>query len=343
MSILLHDLSELEGAVGGGPYRSNLDLADAVLSGRAKGPLADFILNKMAFCFGDVERKALEELETIREKALSDLEGLLDSACTNIEENKGHCYRASSSKQALRIVEDLVGSGKIVFKSFSWTLEEIGVGEILRRSNQVLDTSVPLALAELRARGEVKDLLKGFDIEIGEDPVRDVEALYRRKMHDADVGITGVRVVAADPGAMVFLPYSGMDRLLSMAPEVHIIVAGIEEVVPTYADAFAVSEFIYRYGKGYYSFMGFVGGPSKTGDIEKRVTYGAHGPKEFHVIFLDDGRSEALKDGRLRTAITCLRASMLPCPETWPSWMEIIGRESENRGVDGVGRCPQPD
>ena len=59
-----------------------------------------------------------------------------------------------------------------------------------------------------------------------------------------------------------------------------------------------------------------ISGPSKTGDIEKTTTYGAHGPRELHVVFLDNGRSEMAKDPALREALYCLRCGgcMYECP-----------------------------
>ncbi len=339
MSILLRDLSELRGAIEGGPFSTNLQLVDEVLSGNASGPLADFILEKLAFCFGEVNEDAMKEILSLREKAFDEIDHLVEEACENIEENKGHCYRASSRQEAIDIVKSLVGSGKIVIKSFDFAVEEIGVGKELREDNTVLDSSVPLAVSYLLPKigGDVvlehlKDLNLSGEIE------ESLAAYYRKKLHEADVGITGVRALAADPGAMSFLPDSGIDRLITMSPEIHIIVAGLEELVASYAEAFAITEFISRYSEGEYSFLGFVGGPSKTGDIEKRVTYGAHGPREFHVIILDDGRAKAMEERS--PAIMCPRASKLPCPEVWSAWKKILGLGGDVRGVKSFGRCP---
>jgi len=62
--------------------------------------------------------------------------------------------------------------------------------------------------------------------------------------------------------------------------------------------------------------VNIISGPSKTGDIEKVTTYGAHGPKEMHVVFVDNGRSEMAKDPVLREALYCLRCGgcMYECP-----------------------------
>ena len=78
-----------------------------------------------------------------------------------------------------------------------------------------------------------------------------------------------------------------------------------------------VAEVTWRYANYTVpSYVSMISGPSKTGDIEKVTTYGAHGPKEFHVIFLDGGRTELAKDPVLRQALYCLRCGgcLYECP-----------------------------
>jgi len=91
----------------------------------------------------------------------------------------------------------------------------------------------------------------------------------------------------------------------------------MEKLVPTLGDAFKVSEVTWRYANYTVpSYVSLVSGPSKTGDIEKVTTYGAHGPKEFHVIFMDDGRTDLAKHPILRQALHCLRCGgcLYECP-----------------------------
>ena len=55
-----------------------------------------------------------------------------------------------------------------------------------------------------------------------------------------------------------------------------------------------------------------ISSPSKTGDIEKTTTYGAHGPKELHVIFLDGGRTELAKNPILSQALKLPEMRRMP-------------------------------
>ena len=139
----------------------------------------------------------------------------------------------------------------------------------------------------------------------------------REKFVNADVGITGANVITADTGTVFLIENEGNIRFSTSAPPVHIVLVGIEKILPTLKDGMRMVEVVSRYA-GYkaMAYVSMISGPSKTGDIEKVVVYGAHGPKEFHVIFLDNGRSEAAKDPVIRKALRCLRcgACMYECP-----------------------------
>ena len=124
-------------------------------------------------------------------------------------------------------------------------------------------------------------------------------------------------MVAADTGTLFLIENEGNIRLATSAPPVHIALVGMEKLVPTLGDACKVAEVTWRYA-GYTTpkYISVVFGPSATGDIEKVTTYGAHGPREFHVIFLDAGRTELAKHPILRQVLYCLRCGgcLYECP-----------------------------
>jgi L-lactate dehydrogenase complex protein LldG len=141
--------------------------------------------------------------------------------------------------------------------------------------------------------------------------------LLREKYFQADIGMSGANVVAADTGALFLIENEGNIRLATGAPPVHIALVGMEKLVPTFIDACKVAEVTWRYAN--YTipqYISVVSGPSATGDIEKVVTRPAHGPKEFHVIFMDAGRTELAKHPILRQALYCLRCGgcLYECP-----------------------------
>ena len=141
--------------------------------------------------------------------------------------------------------------------------------------------------------------------------------LREDEMVGADIGMSGANVFAADTGTMFIIENEGNIRLSTALPPVHIAIIGTEKLVPTLHDAYKVSEVTWRYANySVPSYVSLISSPSKTGDIEKVTTFGAHGPRELHVIFLDDGRSELAKDPILSQTLHCLRCGgcLYECP-----------------------------
>ena len=106
----------------------------------------------------------------------------------------------------------------------------------------------------------------------------------RRVCAESDVGITTAEYAMADTGALVVLATAQESRLISLLPLVHItvlradrILTGLDELFTVMPDPGALS-----------SSMILIGGPSRTADIEQILTLGVHGPREIHLVLLDE-------------------------------------------------------
>ena len=109
----------------------------------------------------------------------------------------------------------------------------------------------------------------------------------RRRMADADLGITGVDYAMAETGTVVLLPRAGLSRLVSLAPTVHLAIVRPDEVLETLDDLFVLRRLAYyQNGEDMGSYMNFITGPSRTADIEQTLVVGVHGPKEAHLLLL---------------------------------------------------------
>jgi len=281
--------------------------------------------------------KMAEEVREIKEKAIGEMEKLARQACEAIESNKGKAYIAKTADEALKIIGDLVGTGKLIVKAKSMTGEEIGLREYLEElGNEVYETdtgefiiqklnSRPMHILSPAIHVPREDVARLFSEITGEElPPDDIERLVatarkllREKFFQADIGMSGANVVAADTGTLFLIENEGNINLATGAPPVYIALVGMEKLVPTLGDAYKVAEVTWRYANYTVpSYVSMISGPSKTGDIEKMITYGAHGPREFHVIFLDDGRTELAKYPILRQALYCLRCGgcLYECP-----------------------------
>ena len=280
--------------------------------------------------------KMAEEVRGIKEKAIGEMEELAEQASKAIEGNKGKAYIARTAEDALGIIDKLVGQHKLIVKGKSMTGEEIGLREHLEEhGNEVYETDLgefiiqklgsrPMHILSPAIHVPKEDVAKLFSKITGQELPPDIGTLVatarnllREKYFKADVGISGANVVAADTGTLFIIENEGNIRLATGAPPVHIALIGMEKLVPTLGDAYKVAEVTWRYANYTVpSYVSLISGPSKTGDIEKVTTYGAHGPKEFHVVFMDAGRTSLAKNPILRQALYCLRCGgcLYECP-----------------------------
>ncbi|ABB13727.1 LUD domain-containing protein [Carboxydothermus hydrogenoformans] len=306
----------------------NLALSRAVKSYREN-------VNKALSRFPHTVERAYEVRE-IKLQALSNLQDLYEKAAKSIEENHGKAYLAKDGSEALKIVSEIVGTGKLIVKVKSMVGEEIGLREHLEeRGNTLWETDLGEFIQQLRndrpmhilspaihiPREEVAKLFSAFfEKEIPPEIAAEVAAVrefMREKYFKADIGISGANIVAADTGSIFIIENEGNGRLATGAPPVHIVIVGLEKLVPTLDDAFKTAEVTWRYAQYTVpSYVNIISGPSKTGDIEKVTTYGAHGPKELHVIFLDNGRLSLSQNETFKEALLCLRCGgcLYECP-----------------------------
>ncbi len=283
-----------------------------------------------------------KEVRRIKEYSIQHMDELIKKACESIERNHGHCYYAKTKEEALEIFKELVGSGKLIVKSKSLTSEELHLREFLEEmGNEVYETDLGEFIVQLMGtrpthilapainvpREDVAKVLSKFmkekgiieeDLDDQDIPkmVETVRKFLRNKYFEADIGINGANALAADTGTMFIIENEGNARLSIGAPPVQIALIGVEKIVPTIEDAFKVTEVTWRYANYTVpAYVNLISGPSKTGDIEKVITYGAHGPKELHVILLDNGRTE-MRDKGYEEALYCLRCGtcLYECP-----------------------------
>lgn len=278
------------------------------------------------------------EIRKIKEHSIGRMHELVKEASEAIEGCNGHTYIAKTGEEARRIVADIVGEGKLIVKSKSLTCEEIELREYLEEvlKCKVFETDLGEFIVQLRKEKPThiinpsihvprEEVAKTFSKLAGRELPDDVSILvsfvreYLREYYvKADVGLSGANVVAAQTGTIFIVENEGNARFSTNAPPVHVCVVGMEKIVPTLSDAFKIIELLPAYASGIpmAAYVSLITGPSKTADIEKRLVYGVHGPKELHVIFLDNGRTEMVKHPVFREALYCLKCGgcLYECP-----------------------------
>jgi L-lactate dehydrogenase complex protein LldG len=114
-------------------------------------------------------------------------------------------------------------------------------------------------------------------------PILHVEGGYdKNEMEACDVGITECDVLVAQTGSLIVTSRSSGGRALSVLPPHHVVIARREQLVRDLTAAFALIQ--QKYEGNYPSMISLVTGPSRTGDIERILVLGAHGPKKLTVI-----------------------------------------------------------
>lgn len=110
------------------------------------------------------------------------------------------------------------------------------------------------------------------------------EGFDKRRLEACDVGITTCESLVAQLGSALVSSRSSGGRGLSILPHVHVIVATVDQVVPDLDVAIAQARS--RNAGETPSMLSFITGPSRTGDIERILVLGAHGPKELYVLLI---------------------------------------------------------
>jgi len=110
-------------------------------------------------------------------------------------------------------------------------------------------------------------------------------AFDKNTVEACDAGVTACECLVAQTGSILVSSARG-GRAVSILPHAHVVVATVDQVVPTLADAF--DQMRSRHAGRLPSMLSFITGPSRTGDIERILVLGAHGPKELFVILVGE-------------------------------------------------------
>jgi len=279
-----------------------------------------------------------DELRTrakaIKEHVLSRLDEYLVQFENNVKANGGHVHWAQTTQEANDIVVGLCEDAKArsVIKGKSMVGEETGLNEALESAGfETIETDLGEYIIQLakeppshiiapaihKTRSQIAELFRQFHdqqkypgkLESVADIVNEARAVMRQKYLSADVGITGANFLVADTGSTVLVTNEGNGDLCSSLPDTHIVVTGIEKIVPTLNDASVLLRLLTRNatGQDITAYTSFFTGARRQDEID--------GPKEFHIVLVDNGRSDMLNN-EYRDMLRCIRcgACMNHCP-----------------------------
>jgi L-lactate dehydrogenase complex protein LldF len=277
---------------------------------------------------------ARERSAGIKREAISHLDKYLLQFEERVKSRGGHVFWAETAEDARRYIADLASERSIrtVVKSKSMVTEEIHLTPALESLGvRVFETDLGEFIVQLRNeppfhivtpamhlnRAEIAKLFHEKLPEIATAPTDDPPQLVaaarralRREFFSAEMGITGANFLVADCGMIAITTNEGNDRLGTAIPRIHVAVAGIEKVLPRLEDLAVFWPVLATAGTGQpiSCYNTLIGGPRSANEPD--------GPEEFHVVLLDNGRTELLADAEQRDALYCIRcgACLNACP-----------------------------
>ncbi len=179
------------------------------------------------------------------------------------------------------------------------------------RPSHIIAPAVHLTkeLIEADFRRHHKQFPEGRPLSEPRQLVNEAREVLRRKYLEADVGITGANFLIAETGSSITVTNEGNAELTQLLPRVHIVIASLEKVVPTLEDATTILRVLARSATGqeFSTYTTFSTGPKRAEDPD--------GPEQYHVILLDNGRSNML-GSEFQDMLRCIRcgACMNHCP-----------------------------
>jgi L-lactate dehydrogenase complex protein LldF len=260
----------------------------------------------------------------LKERVLRHLDMHLVSLEESVTRAGGVVHWARDAEECNRVVGDIIAGHGVdeVVKAKSLTTEETGLNEALaQRGIHAWETDLAQLIIQLgddapshilvpaihKNREQIRALfartLPDAPPGLSDDPrelAETARAHLRKLFLSARVGISGVNFAVADTGTVSVVESEGNGRMCTTLPEVLISVMGIEKVIPSWEDLEVYLQLLPRSSTAermnpYTSLW--------TGVSE------SDGPREFHLVLLDNGRTHVLADTIGRQALNCIRCS----------------------------------
>ncbi len=310
-------------------------LADANLQKAMKSVEKGFIGKRRAAAEGLDEFEALRDrAKEIKDHTLAHLDLYLEAYEEKVAESGGHVHYAETAADARSIILDICrkAGARTVTKGKSMISEEIEINAHLEENGLVpIETDLGEYIIQLRGevpshiiapavhvlkeqveadfRAEHTHLADDRNLEEPESLLDEARQVLRQKFIDADVGITGANFLVAETGTSIIVTNEGNGDLTQILPEVHIVIASIEKIVPNLDDVSQILRVLARSATGQEMsvYTTLSTGPRREGDPD--------GPEEYHVVLLDNGRSSMIGT-EFQDMLRCIRcgACMNHCP-----------------------------
>jgi L-lactate dehydrogenase complex protein LldF len=315
--------------IGNEPLQSSLAIMGARLP----------LLRQMAMdAAGNFEQQR-QYVKQMKDHTLGNMAMYLEQFETQLLANGGQLHWAQTPADFNRIIGQIcedAGAQRVV-KGKSMVTEEAGLNDaLIARGLDLVETDLGEYIIQLaeeppshivgpaihKTVDQVRELFLQHH-KLGErtlaDPtaiVTEARQVLRDRFPNADVGIVGANALIAESGSTMLVTNEGNGDLCSTLPKVQIVATSIDKVVPTFEDASAILRLLARSatGQAITCYTSFFSGPKRPTDPD--------GPEQFHVVLLDNGRSEMLA-GKYRDMLRCIRCGS--CLNHCPVYTHVGG------------------
>ena len=273
---------------------------------------------------------ARERAKNVKWRVMERLDKYLEQFEQNFTRNGGKLIWAENTGEAQQAILKICREKncRTMVKSKSMVTEEIHLNDFMEENGiesvetdlgeyiQQLDGEAPYHIVTPAMHKSKEDVAKLFAEKLHTDINLSPEQLtlvarekLRKKYVEAEIGVTGANFIIADSGSIALTENEGNGRLSCAWPKTHIVVVGIEKVIPTLNDLALFWPLLATFGTGQKItvYNSIISGPRKPDETD--------GPDEMYVILLDNGRTNLMQH-KTRESLYCIRcgACLNACP-----------------------------
>jgi iron-sulfur cluster protein len=299
-----------------------------------------------------------QDLRTRKESAIEDLPLLIRQFKEKATAAGAVVYEAKDAAEANRYVIDLAKQHgvKRIVKSKSMLSEEIGLRDQLEHSGmEVVETDIGERIVQLAGErpahivgpaihktvAQISELFSEMvGRDLGTDPqllLDTVRGSLRQAYLDADMGISGANIGIAETGSIVILTNEGNGQMVTTLAPIQVAVVGIEKLMHSFDDMNAVLRLLSRscVGTKMTTYISVITGVSRADESSILPFSAGQGPRELHIILLDNGRNELRDSATFKEALYCIKCGA--CLNVCPVFGSVAGHTYGHVYQGGIG------
>lgn len=305
-----------------------------------------------------VQRVGVEYWERLRQAAhdlrlhaITHLDRYLPLLESKVSAAGGHVHWANDAEQVYEQVIEIAHRHRArrIVKVKSMLSEEIALNDVLRAAGlDVVETDLGEFIVQLDGsrpshptnpslhytKEYIAELFQR-KLRVDAPPIPTVltdiaRTRLREEFLNAEIGISGGNFLIAETGTLVLVTNEGNGRMCTTLPPVHIAIVGIEKVVPDWNSVAILLQLLARSTAGLdlSAYTTFITGTRPSG------------PREFHLILLDNGRTRILQDVHARETLLCIRCGA--CANICPVFQQVGGLAYDSPYTGPIGAILSP-